>query len=138
MTLRRYLPIMANIRTGYLATVATVCLAIGLLIASAWFARSNLVGVLQSDRLSNQITRAQLAAEQMLSTLKDAETGQRGYLLTSDPAYLAPYDAARTRIGVDLGCVGELSEGTAAQRGRSLSNGQIANAERLRARQPTP
>ena len=111
MTLHRHLPAMANIRTGYLATVATVCLAIGLLIASAWFARSNLVGVLQSDRLSNQITRAQLAAEQMLSTLKDAETGQRGYLLTSDPAYLAPYDAARTRIGVDLVRIGVASLG---------------------------
>ena len=29
----------------------------------------------------------------VLSELKDAETGQRGYLLTGDPAYLAPYQA---------------------------------------------
>ena len=27
----------------------------------------------------------------VISTLKDAETGQRGYLLTADPAYLKPY-----------------------------------------------
>lgn len=28
----------------------------------------------------------------MLSLIQDAETGQRGYLLTGDPAYLAPFD----------------------------------------------
>ncbi len=35
---------------------------------------------------------------QMLSTLQDAETGQRGYLLTGRVEYLAPYDQARLRI----------------------------------------
>lgn len=30
----------------------------------------------------------------VLSTMKDAETGQRGYLLTGDPLYLEPYDVA--------------------------------------------
>ncbi len=33
------------------------------------------------------------------SLLKDAETGQRGYLYTGDPRYLAPYDLAVTQIG---------------------------------------
>ncbi|WP_129716861.1 response regulator [Pedobacter sp. SYP-B3415] len=35
--------------------------------------------------------------EQVLSTLKDAETGQRGYLLTSDKAFLKPYEGASDR-----------------------------------------
>jgi len=30
----------------------------------------------------------------LLSTIRDAETGQRGYLLTNDADYLAPYEAA--------------------------------------------
>ena len=34
----------------------------------------------------------------VLSTLKDAETGQRGYLLTGDEQYLAPYTAARSEL----------------------------------------
>jgi PAS domain S-box-containing protein len=34
-------------------------------------------------------------ADDLLSALKDAETGQRGYLLTGNPAYLAPYQAVR-------------------------------------------
>jgi PAS domain S-box-containing protein len=80
-----------------------------LLIASAWLARSNLVGVLESDRLGDQISDAQSVAETVLSTLKDAETGQRGYLLTGDPAYLKPYEAARARLDVDLARVGGAS-----------------------------
>ena len=34
----------------------------------------------------------------LLSSLKDAETGQRGYLLTGDNAFLEPYLAARDRL----------------------------------------
>ncbi len=37
-------------------------------------------------------------AQQLLSLLKDAETGQRGYLLTGDEAYLAPYREAVPKI----------------------------------------
>ena len=33
-----------------------------------------------------------------LSLLKDAETGQRGYLITGDPKYLEPYDAVVARV----------------------------------------
>jgi signal transduction histidine kinase len=33
-------------------------------------------------------------AESLLSTMKDAETGQRGYLLTGDARYLEPYQSA--------------------------------------------
>ena len=36
------------------------------------------------------------------STVKDAETGERGYLLTGDKTYLAPYNAALTRIRAEM------------------------------------
>jgi len=36
--------------------------------------------------------------QEALSTLKDAETGQRGYLLTGKDQYLTPHDQAVTRI----------------------------------------
>ena len=35
---------------------------------------------------------------QLLSTLTDAETGQRGFIITGDEKYLAPYDNARQRL----------------------------------------
>ena len=40
--------------------------------------------------------------QQCLSTMKDAETGQRGYLLTGDQSYLAPNVAAQSHIQQDL------------------------------------
>jgi CHASE3 domain sensor protein len=40
--------------------------------------------------------RSELA--DLLSQLKDAETGQRGYLITNDESYLAPYQAALASI----------------------------------------
>nr|WP_290226716.1 sensor histidine kinase [Trichocoleus desertorum] len=39
-----------------------------------------------------------ITLERMLSTLKDAETGQRGYLLTGSARYLQPYNSAIAQI----------------------------------------
>lgn len=48
---------------------------------------------------SRKISRA---FELLLTTVTDAETGQRGYLLTGREEYLEPYRAARMRITQDL------------------------------------
>jgi len=48
-----------------------------------------------------RITKTLESIEQLqavLSTLKDAETGQRGYLLTGSEQYLAPYISARAEL----------------------------------------
>ncbi|WP_198674868.1 PAS domain S-box protein [Rhodoferax ferrireducens] len=42
------------------------------------------------------------SADDLLSALKDAETGQRGYLLTGDEAFLAPYLAVRDDLSGHL------------------------------------
>jgi CHASE3 domain sensor protein len=39
---------------------------------------------------------------QLLSTLKDAETGQRGFTITGDEKYLEPYNAAVARLPEEL------------------------------------
>ncbi len=49
-----------------------------------------------------QARRARLAETLLLDALLNAETSQRGFLLTRDPAYLAPYDAARTEFEASL------------------------------------
>ena len=41
-------------------------------------------------------------ANAVLSAMKDAETGQRGYSLTGDEDFLKPYTAVRNTINVDL------------------------------------
>lgn len=43
----------------------------------------------------------QTQLQNVFSLLQDAETGVRGYLLTQDPVFLAPYRAAETRIDAE-------------------------------------
>ncbi len=54
----------------------------------------------------------------VLSSLKDAETGQRGYLVTGVGGYLAPYTEARTAVTEHLGTVRELTSDNAVQQDR--------------------
>jgi two-component sensor histidine kinase/CHASE3 domain sensor protein len=45
---------------------------------------------------------ALIALQRILVAMLDAESGQRGYLLSRDRAYLEPYLAARKRIGANI------------------------------------
>ena len=49
-------------------------------------------------------------AERLLSTLKDAETGQRGFIITGDEKYLAPYEEALPLIQEEIDRLRRLSE----------------------------
>ncbi|MFM9911197.1 MAG: CHASE3 domain-containing protein [Chitinophagaceae bacterium] len=42
--------------------------------------------------------KIQIELEQLISYLKDAETGQRGYLLTNDSVFLEPFLTARAKV----------------------------------------
>lgn len=84
------------------ASPVAIWLAVVLLITAAWLARDNFRGVQASDAAEDQLREAQINAETLLSTLKDAETGQRGFLLTGNPDYLAPYNDARLRLNTDF------------------------------------
>ncbi len=55
------------------------------------------------------------SATGLLSALVDAETGQRGYLLTGDAAYLEPYSAVRSSVSEDLKTLRQLALSRAAQ-----------------------
>ena len=58
-----------------------------------------------NERQERSVARAGLnlssTADQVLADAVDAETGVRGYAATGDPAFLAPYHLALTRIGAD-------------------------------------
>ncbi len=55
------------------------------------------------------------ALDQLYSAVQAAETGQRGYLLTDEPKYLAPYKEAERVIDQRLARVDELTKGDSAQ-----------------------
>ena len=72
---------------------ALVLLALGLGLA-AWAGVEFRRDTMAIDRHTTFIIRL----ERVLSALKDVETGQRGYLLTGDERYLAPYRNATSEL----------------------------------------
>ena len=71
-------------------------------------------------------------AQQMLSDMKDAETGERGYLLTGDETYLEPYLAVRDRFGVKLEQLRQATQDNPVQQQRlrlliSLTESEMAH-----------
>ena len=56
--------------------------------------------------------------EDVLSLVKDAETGQRGYIITGDPGYLAPFAQAVVDMPAKLAALRRLTENDPAQQAR--------------------
>jgi len=50
--------------------------------------------LINNSRLVNHTNEVLIEAESIISHMKDAETGQRGYLITADPTFLDPYKGA--------------------------------------------
>jgi PAS domain S-box-containing protein len=68
------------------------------LIGNSFLTRREVGAQIESQNRLADSRRFLLELEKTESLLKDAETGQRGYLYTEDPRYLAPYDQARQQI----------------------------------------
>jgi CHASE3 domain sensor protein len=68
--------------------------------------------------------------ERVLSTLKDAENGQRGYLLTGERPYLEPYEQALARLPAQITRLRQLTIDNPPQTVHVLKLEQLA-AERL-------
>src|SRR6476619_5236942 len=58
----------------------------------------HIIRLIHNNSLVTHSQTVIITLERMLSTLKDAETGQRGYLITGTPSYLAPYNRAIAQI----------------------------------------
>jgi CHASE3 domain sensor protein len=66
----------------------------------------------QKRTSTQELLRSHSVLDQALNlhgSLRDAETGQRGYLLTGNQIYLRPYEEAMERIDGDLQSLVELT-----------------------------
>jgi signal transduction histidine kinase/DNA-binding response OmpR family regulator/CHASE3 domain sensor protein len=108
---------------------------IGLTAAILFFVATGAVAYINSQTLKKDsalLVRSEetlTALEDILSTVKDAETGQRGYLLTSNESYLAPYNAAVEQIGPRLEALRRVTIDNPAQQDRLATLGQRINAK---------
>jgi len=75
---------------------------IALTALNAYLAINRLRLIQKSDALTLESSTIHAKISGALQDLTDMETGQRGYLLTEDPAYLLPYTEGTNRIGTDF------------------------------------
>jgi sigma-B regulation protein RsbU (phosphoserine phosphatase) len=81
-----------------LATLGLV-LVLVVLAANAWLADQNTRQLVHNERWVKHTYDVLVGLDTLLTTLLDAETGERGYLLTAEPRYLQPYQQATPRLG---------------------------------------
>lgn len=71
--------------------------------------------LINNSELVNHTNEVLIEAESIISYVKDAETGQRGYLLTADANFLEPYTGAYEKITNSHGNLVELTADNPAQ-----------------------
>jgi CheY-like chemotaxis protein len=93
-------------------------LAAGLLffLASGLVAYSNIQSLRENDQAIRHTHQVLIALDDLLSTTQDAETGQRGFLLTGARTYLEPYLSAVAALPDKIEAVATLTQDNATQR----------------------
>jgi len=80
------------------SVIAGFAVLLAVLIGNAFLTRRELSGLVESQAGVAHTRQVLYELSQTESLLKDAETGQRGYLYTGDKKYLAPYNAAISQV----------------------------------------
>jgi signal transduction histidine kinase/CheY-like chemotaxis protein len=93
-------PRLLMVALGALATAMALVIALAAISA---FQRD------ERQRMVEHTLTVQKAITSTLSMMQDAETGQRGYLLTGDPEYLEPYQNAVAAIAPQLEMLGDMT-----------------------------
>ena len=83
-----------------LGSLGALALAAGVLVLVALAGVSVLLAVRNAAalRVANQTEQARAAIADVITSAEDAETGQRGFLLTGRPSYLDPYTDGASKL----------------------------------------
>ncbi len=96
-------------------SIVSLIAALGLLlavIAANFFLNAR---QLQDQEGVQHSLNVELRLARIFSMLQDAETGQRGYLLTREEPYLDPYNAAVQTINSEMAALGSMVAGNSGQ-----------------------
>ena len=81
------------------------------LIANTAIAYLNIARLQRNTQLVEHQHHVLNELRSLLTILVDAETGQRGYLLTAEPSFLAPYESASLALQSKLDGGGSINVG---------------------------
>jgi PAS domain S-box-containing protein len=88
---------------------AVAALAVVLLLLAGWAGLSAARELASADAQVQHTREVELALERLLSGMRDAETGQRGFLIVGDERYLEPYTQALPLVTASLQRVSQLT-----------------------------
>src|ERR1035438_3512904 len=92
--------------------------ALAILAAAGWQSAQNLRAIAEGQNWETHTRVMVQELERLVSTLKDAEIGQLGFLLTGEERYLEPYEAALKLVQSDLASLEQLTRDNVAQQQR--------------------
>ena len=78
--------------------MAVLASIVGLLVTNAWLGYENIEQMRQGSLAASRNRSIIVALENTISLVTEAESGQRGYLITGEPEYLEPYRKALANI----------------------------------------
>ena len=99
------------------------------LVGLGWIQDANARRLLDANRWVVHSYRVLAATDDVLGNLRDAETGQRGYILTGEESYLAPYTAAVAAAGPQLDSLATLTADNPVQQRRVGALRGLADAK---------
>src|ERR1700755_451417 len=87
-------------------------------LVSGWVAYLNIQTLREDNQKIVHSHQVITTLDGLLSTVKDAETGQRGFLLTNDEHYLETYSAALLSVTAQLDKLSQLTQDNPKQQDR--------------------
>ncbi len=116
------MPQLSSAPTSQLGSRVDLWTTLGLVVVLLFFGISGSVAYLNIAALQANNAKIRdshaviVAVDDLMATVQDAETGQRGFLLTGDNRYLEPYQRAATTVAERLDTVAALTQDNAVQR----------------------
>src|SRR5438552_14071928 len=104
-----------NISRSRVYGVAVLALAAVLNASAFYTAERSFAGLHEAAVWVGHSQAVRAMIDQVYRRAVDAETGQRGFLLTQGATYLLPYNEARVEIPKDLATLGELTRDNPVQ-----------------------
>ena len=136
-------PIADDLRAppGQSPNVGNRSLIVGIMFISlalalgSWVAYRNARSVREANQLAATTREQLIALERLQSDVIDAETGQRGFMITGDATYLEPHDRAVGDVWNELGQIRSLMAGES--RDAEIANLEKAIGRKLKELQDT-
>jgi PAS domain S-box-containing protein len=111
----------SKVSIGFVSTLVV-------LVMNAAVAYQSISKIAENNRSATDSAHVLTLLEQMLSTLKDVESGQREYLLTNNPQYLGEHRLDLDRLNIQLASLVKLKSRTTTTMGVQPWQQQIADS----------